>query len=179
VNLTIPDRALVVLVGPAGAGKSTFAAKHFRPSEVVSSDECRALVSDDENDMAASPAAFRILHAIATERLRARRLTVIDATNVQRKSRKPLLALARDHRSVTVAIVFDVPEEVCVERNRGRANRSLSAAVINRHVGQMKRSLGGLSEEGFDHVYVLDSIQAVESAVVVRVSQGSRRRSSG
>jgi protein phosphatase len=167
VDLTVPERALVVLIGPSGAGKSTFAAKHFRSTEVVSSDACRALVSDDENDMAATPAAFRLLHAIACERLRSRRLTVIDATSVQRKWRKPLLGFARDYKRPAVAIVFELPDELCVERNRGRANRSLGAAVIHRQLGQMKHSMGGLSEEGFDHVYVLDSVEAVNTAVVV------------
>lgn len=171
MDLTIPDRALVVLIGPAGAGKSTFAAKHFLPSEVVSSDACRALVSDDENDLSATPAAFRVLHSIASERLRLRRLTVIDATSVQRKWRKPLLALAREHKRPAVAIVFDLPEELCVERNRGRASRSLGPEVIHRQLGQMKRSLAGLTEEGFDYVYVLDAVEAVDSSVVLRLTR--------
>jgi protein phosphatase len=176
-RLTIPDRALVVLIGPSGAGKSTFAAKHFRATEIVSSDECRAMVSDDENDMSATPAAFRLLHAIAGERLRARRLTVIDATSVQRKWRIPLLALAVEHRRPTVAIVFDVPEELCIQRNRERAARNLGAEVIHRQVGQMERSLEGLGEEGFGQVYILDSPGALDSASVVRQRVGKKRTS--
>lgn len=168
MNLTIPDPSLVILIGPAGAGKSTFAAKHFLSTEVVSSDFCRALVSDDENNMAATPAAFRVLHAIAGERLQTRRLTVIDATSVDPDSRKPLVALALKHGSLPVAIVFDVPEEVCVERNRGRAARRLSARVVHRQWDEMHLSTQSLHEEGFHQVHVLDSVAAADAATVVR-----------
>jgi len=167
-NLTVPEPSLVVLIGPSGAGKSTFAAKHFLPTEIVSSDFCRALVSDDENNMAATPAAFRMLQSIAGERLQSRRLTVIDATSVDPDSRKPLVALARKHGSLPVAIVFDVPEEVCIERNRGRAARHLSARVVHRQWDEMHLSIRNLHEEGFHQVHVLDSVAAVDSAVVVR-----------
>jgi protein phosphatase len=168
MNLTIPDPSLVVLVGPSGAGKSTFAAKHFLATEVVSSDSCRALVSDDEGNMAATPAAFRVLHSIAGERLQSRRLTVVDATSVDPGSRKPLVALARKHGSLPVAIVFDVPEEVCVERNRGRGARRLSARVVHRQWDEMHLSLRNLREEGFHQVHVFDSVAAVDAAVLVR-----------
>jgi protein phosphatase len=116
--ITIPELALVVLVGPSGAGKSTFARKHFRPTEVLSSDFCRALVSDDENDQSATTTAFEILHFIASKRLKAGKLTVVDATNVQTEARKPLVALAREHHVIPVAIVFNVPTRLCEDRNR-------------------------------------------------------------
>src|SRR6266581_5956892 len=168
MKLTIPELSLVVLVGPSGCGKSTFAANCFRPTEVISSDYCRALVSDDENDQAATPAAFRILHSIAAERLHGGRLAVVDATSVQPESRKALIALAREHDCMPVAIVFDLPEKLCVERNRSRANRNLPAWVIHRQRDQMKRSMKGLQQEGFRHVYVLDSVEAVDGAVIER-----------
>ena len=95
MNLKIPELSLVVLIGPSGCGKSTFAGKHFKPTEVVSSDFCRGLVSDDENDQAATKDAFEVLHFIASKRLAAGKLTVVDATNVQTEARKPLVALAR------------------------------------------------------------------------------------
>lgn len=166
--MTIPDPSLVVLIGPAGSGKSTFAARHFRPTEVISSDDCRALVSDDENNQAATPAAFRIVHAIARERLRAGRLAVVDATNVQPESRKPLVAMARKRNVPVLAIVFNLPEELCVQRNWNRSHRSLPADVISRQYEQMQRSLPGLSGEGFDRVHVLDSAGAAESLVIER-----------
>ncbi len=168
MKLTIPELSLVVLIGPSGCGKSTFAAKHFRATEVISSDHCRALVADDENDMGATPAAFRILHSIARERLRSGRIAVVDATSVQPESRKPLVALAAKQDCLPVAIVFDLPEELCVARNRGRANRNLPAGVIRRQRDQMKRSMNGLQSEGFRFVYVLDSVEAVDSAVIER-----------
>ncbi len=176
MNLTIPELSLVVLIGPSGAGKSTFAASHFLPTEVVSSDFCRALVSDDENDMAATSAAFRILHSIVGERLRSGRIAVVDATSVQAESRKSLLQLGRDHDCLVVAIVFDLPEKLCVERNRGRANRNLASSVIHRQRDQMKRSMRGLQREGFRYVYVLDSVDAVEAAAIVRQPLWVNRR---
>jgi protein phosphatase len=168
VNLAIPDSALVVLVGPSGAGKSTFAASHFSTTEVVSSDFCRALVSGDENNIAATPAAFRILHAIARERLKLGRLVVIDATSVRAMSRKPLLAVARRHGRQAVAIAFDLPLALCLERNRARAGRRVPDDVVRRQHEQMVRSQPGLQEEGFNRIYVLDSAEAVDSAVIVR-----------
>lgn len=166
--LEIPDPSLVVLVGPSGAGKSKFAARHFLPTEVVSSDFCRALVSDDENNMAATPAAFRVLHSIAGERLQSRRLTVIDATSVDPDSRKPLVALARKHGCPSVAIVLDMPEEICIERNKGRSERHLDNRVIRQQSVQMKRSTENLQAEGFHSVYRLESVEAVDAATVVR-----------
>jgi protein phosphatase len=177
MNLTIPELSLVVLIGPSGSGKSTFAAKHFLPTEVISSDFCRAMVSDDENDMAATPAAFRVLHSIAGERLRSGRIAVVDATSVQAESRQTLVALGRDHDCLAVAIVFDLPEKLCIERNRGRANRNLPPGVIHRQRDQMKRSMRGLQREGFRYVYVLDSPEAVEAATMVRQPLWVNRRS--
>ena len=168
MKLTIPELALVVLVGPSGSGKSTFAAKHFRSTEVLSSDFCRGLVADDENDLAATAPAFRVLQYIAGERLRSGRLTVVDATNVQPEARKPLIQLARDHDFLAAAIVFDLSEKVCAERNRGRPDRNLPSGVIHRQRDQMKRSLRGLEREGFRYVYVLDSVERVDSAVIER-----------
>jgi protein phosphatase len=176
MNLTIPELSLVVLIGPSGSGKSTFAAKHFLPTEVISSDFCRALVSDDENDLSATAAAFRVLHSIAGERLRSGRIVVVDATSVQPESRKTLVALGRDYDCLVVAIAFDLPEKLCVERNRGRANRNLPAGVIHRQRDQMRRSMRGLQREGFRYVYVLDSVEAVEAATIVRQPLWVNRR---
>src|ERR1700749_1370643 len=113
MKLTISELSFVVLVGVSGSGKSTFARIHFKPTEVLSSDYCRGLVSDNENDQAATNDAFDRLHSIARKRLAAAKLTVVDATNVQPESRKPLVELAREYHLLPVAIVFDVPEKVC------------------------------------------------------------------
>src|SRR5919198_3233769 len=124
MKLTIPELSLVVLVGPSGAGKSTFARRHFRATEILSSDICRGLVCDDENDQMATRDAFEVLRFIAAKRLAAGRLTVVDATNVQTEARQPYVALAREHHCLPVAIVFNLPEQLCQERNRQRPERA-------------------------------------------------------
>ncbi|MEU7552216.1 polynucleotide kinase-phosphatase [Streptomyces sp. NPDC044571] len=167
--LPVTDLSLVVLIGATGSGKSTFARKHFRPTEVLSSDHCRGLVSDDENDQGASKDAFDVLHYIAGKRLAAGRLTVIDATSVQQEARRRLVRLAREHDVLPIAIVLDLPEEVCAERNAGRPDRSgLPRAVIQRHRRDLRRSLRGLEREGFRKVHVLRTVEEVEAAEVIR-----------
>jgi protein phosphatase len=167
-ELTIPQLCLVVLIGVSGSGKSTFARAHFKPTEVISSDLCRGLVSDDENDQAASRDAFDVLHYIAGKRLAAGRLTVIDATNVQPASRKELVDLARAHDVLPVAIVLDLPEKLCAERNETRADRTFGAHVLRRQGSDLRRGLRGLQREGFRTVHVLRTPQDVESATIVR-----------
>ncbi len=141
----VPELSLVVLIGASGSGKSTFARTHFAATEVLSSDSCRALVSDDENDQSASRDAFEVLHFIAAKRLAAGRLTVVDATNVQPESRRELIALAREHDVLPVAIVLDLPEAVCVARNAERADRRFGPHVQRRQRDQLRRGLRGLS----------------------------------
>src|SRR5213075_839543 len=104
MTFTIPELSLVVLIGPSGCGKSSFARKHFKPTEVLSSDFCRGLVSDDENAQDATGDAFDVLRYVAGKRLERGLLTVIDATNVQPESRAPLVELAREHDVLPVAI---------------------------------------------------------------------------
>ena len=168
MNITIPELCLVALVGPSGSGKSVFASKHFRPTEVVSSDACRAMVADDANDQAATPEAFALLYFITASRLRAGRLTVIDATNVQPDARKSLVGLARDHDCLPVAIVMNMPESLCLSRNQGRPDRSFGARVVRRQAEQLRRSLRGLRREGFRHVFVLNSPEEVEEVSIER-----------
>src|SRR5213078_666470 len=134
MKISIPKLSLVVLIGPSGAGKSTFARKHFLPTEVLSSDACRALVGADENDQAVTKDAFNVLHFIAAKRLALGRLTVIDATNVQPESRKPLVELARQYHCLPVAIVLNMPEKVCQERNRSREERNFGPHVVRQQV---------------------------------------------
>ncbi|MGA5168321.1 MULTISPECIES: polynucleotide kinase-phosphatase [Streptomyces] len=167
-RLPVTDLSLVVLIGATGSGKSTFARKHFKPTEIISSDFCRGLVADDENDQSASGDAFDVLHYIAGKRLAAGRLTVVDATSVQQESRRQLVRLAREHDVLPIAIVLDLPEEVCAERNAARPDRAhLPRHVIQRHRRELRRSLRGLEREGFRKVHVLRSVAEVESAEVV------------
>ena len=162
------ELSLVALIGPSGCGKSTFAAKHFLKTEVISSDFCRGLVSDDENDQASTKDAFDVLHFIVRKRLALRRLAVVDATNVQQEARKPLVAIAREYHAVAVAIVFRLPEELCRERNRGRPDRDFGAHVVRQQHQQMRRSIRGLEREGFRYIYVLNSPEQVESVQIER-----------
>ncbi|MFI1397075.1 polynucleotide kinase-phosphatase [Streptomyces sp. NPDC020681] len=167
-KLPVTDLSLVVLIGATGSGKSTFARKHFKPTEVISSDFCRGLVADDENDQSASGDAFDVLHYIAGKRLAAGRLTVVDATSVQSESRKQLVQLARQYDVLPIAIVLDLPEEVCAERNAERPDRAgMPRHVIQRHRRELRRSLRGLEREGFRKVHILRSAEEVEAAEVV------------
>ncbi len=127
-QIAIPELSLVALVGVSGSGKSTFAGRHFVPTEVLSSDFCRGLVADDETDQTATADAFDVLYYIAGKRLAAGRLTVVDATNVQAEARKPLVETARAHDVLPVAIVLDLPEKVCAERNAQRAGTAVRRA---------------------------------------------------
>ena len=169
MNIKIPKLSFVVMIGASGSGKSSFARKHFLPSEVLSSDDCRGLVSDDENDQAATKDAFELLHYIAVKRLTRGRLTVVDATNVQPEARAPLVALARKYHCLPVAIVLNLPEDVCQERNRGRPDRAFGPHVIRQQRTQLRRSLRQLRREGFRNIFVLNSVDEVEATVIERV----------
>lgn len=169
MTISIPKLSLVVLVGPSGSGKSTFARKHFLSTEVLSSDACRGMVGDNENDQTVTAEAFDVLHHVAAHRLALGRLTVVDATNVQPESRAPLVALARKYHCLPVAVVLDLPEAVCQERNRSRPDRAFGPHVIRNQLQQLQRSFRGLQREGFRHVFVLNSPEQVEAAVVERV----------
>jgi protein phosphatase len=168
MKINIPELALVVLIGPSGCGKSTFARTHFKPTEVLSSDFCRGLVSDDENDQSASEDAFAVLHFVAAKRLAAGKLTVIDATNVQAEDRKHLLALAREYHVLPVALVFNLPEQICHERNRHRPDRNFGSHVVRRQLSQMRRSIHDLKREGFRNFYTFYTPQQVDAAEIER-----------
>ena len=162
MTLSLPTDAMVVLVGPSGSGKSTFAARHFPPSEILSSDALRAMVADDANDQTATDAAFELLHTILAMRLGRRRLTVVDATSVEGWARERLLSVARRLGRPAVAIVFDLPLVTCLQRNEMRTDRRLPPATIRRQHARMRRSLNGLAAEGFDPIVVLSTPEAVD-----------------
>jgi protein phosphatase len=167
-TLEVPELSLVVLVGASGSGKSTFAQTRFLPTEIVSSDVCRALVADDERDQNANPAAFELVHFIAAKRMERGRLTVVDATNVRPEHRAPLVALAHAYHFAPVAIVFDLPQRVCLQRNRVRPGRRVDARVVVRQSRELRGSLAGFGDEGFRHVHVLRSVEETEDAIVLR-----------
>lgn len=176
MEIKLPELALVLLVGPSGAGKSTFARRHFAPTEVVSSDRCRAMVCDDENDQSISADAFELLHLIAAKRLKAGRLTVIDATNVKTEARRPLLALARHYHCPAIAIVLDTPLWLCLERNSERPDRNLAEDIIRNHRGQLMDSLQGMAKEGYRQIHLLRKPEDLESLTLCRVPSPTNQK---
>ncbi|HEY4939236.1 MAG TPA: polynucleotide kinase-phosphatase, partial [Actinomycetota bacterium] len=176
MRLSIPNLSLVVLIGPSGSGKSTFADRHFLPTEVISSDFCRGLVSDNENDQAATGDAFEVLHFIAGKRLAAGKMTVVDATSVRPEDRRPLISLAKQYHCLPVAIVFDLPTAVCLERNASRPDRDFGPHVVRQQHQSMRRSLKNLRREGFRHTFELHTPDEVDAAVVERTPLWNDRR---
>ena len=176
MHIKIPKLSLVVLVGASGSGKSTFARRHFASTEVVSSDECRGMVCDDANDQAATGDAFELLNFVAAKRLARGKLTVVDATSTQPEARKPLVALARRFHCLPVAVVLNVPEKVCHERNAARPERAFGPHVVRNQRSQLRRSLKRLRKEGFRHVFVMDSVEQVDAATVEHVPLWNDRR---
>ncbi|MGC1308241.1 MAG: polynucleotide kinase-phosphatase [Phormidesmis sp.] len=168
MKLTFPELSLVVLIGASGAGKSTFARQHFLETEILSSDHFRGVVSDDETDQSASKDAFDVLHYILEKRLAAGRLTVVDATNVQAEARKALLQLAKKYHFFAVAIVLNLPESLCYERNQQRPDRQFGLHVVRNHVKGLTRSLKTLKREGFRYIYTLNSLADIEAVEIER-----------
>lgn len=154
---SFPKDALVVLIGPSGSGKTTFARRHFALTQILSSDACRAMVADDEADQSATVAAFTVLHCVLEQRLRSGRLTVVDATSVQAKARRPLLESAKRFRRPTVAILFDLPPAVCKDRNHQRPDRLVEDRVVDRQHATAPANADILRHEGFDIVFVIRS----------------------
>lgn len=174
MKIAIPETSLVVLIGASGSGKSTFARKHFAPTEIVSSDTCRGLVSDDESSLDATDDAFALLHFLAGRRLSRQKLTVIDATSVQSEARKSLLALAREHDCMAVAVVLDLPPTLCHARNQARPDRQFGFHVVRQHASQLHEA--NLRREGFRYITVLDSVEAIEAASFERTRLWTNRR---
>lgn len=168
MRIEIPEVAVVALVGVSGSGKSTFAKTHFKPTEVLSSDYFRALISDDENNQQVTSQAFDTLYYVANKRLELGLMTVIDATNVQKEARASVLHLAKEQNCHAVAIVLDIPDRVCRERNEKRPDRDFGGHVITRQSQQLKRSIRFLQKEGFRYIYVLKSEEEAAEAEIVR-----------
>ena len=153
--MDLPADALVVLIGPAGSGKSTWAAERFRPSQVLSSDFFRGVVADNEADQRASEDAFEVMELAVAKRLARGLLTVVDATNLESWVRFRWLDLAARHRRPAVAVVIQAPRERVLAQNAGRERRRVAADVVKRHVRELDRALRELPREGFDAVLVV------------------------
>jgi protein phosphatase len=169
MTLLLPNPALVLLVGPTSSGKSTFARQHFRPTEVVSSDACRALVSDDENDQSATPDAFEVLELLVEKRLKRHRTTVVDATNLRSADRRVYVEQAQRFGVPAVALVFDLPEEILLERHRQRGDRPFAEAVIEQHRQTFGQYRDELIEEGYHDVFHFTTPEEVAALEIERV----------
>ena len=167
MNIKIPEFALVLLIGTSSSGKSTFAKKHFLGTEVISSDFCRALVSDSEDNLEANKDAFELLHYMVSKRLQRLKLTVVDATNVQESGRKELLQLARKHYALPVAIVFNLPEQTCQDRHLLRLDRDFGKHVIRNQNRQLRKSVKRLKKEGFRYLFTFQSEEEVNEVKLV------------
>lgn len=176
MHIQLPELSLVVLVGVSGSGKSSFARRFFKPTEIVSSDTMRGLVADDESDQAASEDAFDLLHLLVERRLRRGLLTVVDATNVQPSSRRTLVELARRGHVLPVAIVLDLDADLCVARNRLRPDRRFGGHVVHAQRRELKRSIRGLRDEGFRSVWTLHTEAEVDAATLERQRLWNDRR---
>ena len=168
-RIAIPDPALVVLVGAAGAGKSTFASRHFAAADILSSDALRAALTGDEADQRANRQAFSILHRELSRRLAAGRTVVVDATNVERHARRALLARAELAGVPAVAIVLALPPEVVADRNRARPGRVVDPEIVDRHLARLTTAVERreFAAEGFAAVYLIDSTDGLDAAVVI------------
>ena len=167
MEIRIPKTALVLLVGASGSGKSSFAKKHFAQYETVSSDACRGIVSNDENNQAASNDAFELFYYIISMRLKKGLLTVADATNIQPDARKKLISIARSFHVLPVAIVFDMPQELCENRNKERTDRNVPPHVIRRQLQDLKRSLKSIKKEGFKKLYTFRSEEEADNVPAI------------
>ncbi len=173
MNLIFPEPSLILLIGASGAGKSTFARRFFHPTEIVSSDNCRALICDDEAAQDVNSEAFGLLHHITRLRLSLKRLTVVDATNLQYRARRPLLRIARLHLMPVVAIVFNVSLETCLTNNRTRPHRFVAENAIRLHALELSIALTRLNREGYEEIFVLDENQ-IDGAMIERKKLTSR-----
>lgn len=174
--IEIPELCLVAMVGGTSSGKTSFALRHFKPTEVLSSDFFRGMICDDENSQSVSGDAFDLLYYAADKRLNNGKLTVIDATNIQQNARKQVIDLAREQNVHAAAIVLNLPEEILQERNKARPERNFPERVIRQHCRDVKRSIKGLKREGFRFVYVINSLDQLENAEVVRTKLWNDKR---
>ncbi|NLF25175.1 MAG: polynucleotide kinase-phosphatase, partial [Deltaproteobacteria bacterium] len=168
MKIIIPELSLVAIIGASGSGKSTFCKKHFKSTEILSSDYFRSLVSDDENDQTVTKEAFEALQFVMSKRLELGRITVCDATNVRAEDRKPLIEIARKYHCIPVAIVLNLHEKICQQRNNSRPDRNFGEHVIRNQIHKIKKSLRKLKWEGFRYIYVLHSPEEVEAVEIER-----------
>lgn len=176
MEIKIPELSLVMLIGTSSSGKSTFAKKHFKATEVISSDYCRAMVSDDENSKEATADAFDLAHYMIKKRLKRGHLTVMDATNVQREARNPLVTIAKEYHFLPVAIVLNIPVKICQERHQARTDRDFGRHVIRNQHNQLQRHINRLQKEGIRKVFVINSVEELEQVTITRQKMWNNKK---
>lgn len=175
-RIELPELCLVAMVGGTSSGKTSFALRHFQPTEVLSSDFFRGMVCDDENSQSVSGDAFDLLYYAANKRLNHGKLTVIDATNLQQNARKQVIDLAREQNVHAAAIVLNLPEEILQERNKARPERNFPERVIRQHCSDVRRCIKGLKREGFRFTYVINSLEQLENTEIIRAKLWNDKR---
>lgn len=178
MRVVVPSPCLVILCGPAGCGKSSFARRTFLDTAIVSSDRCRAMIADDEASLRVSREAFALFHQIIETRLRHRRLTVADSTALHPDARAALRRIARRCEIPTAIIVFDVPEEAC-RRWDTRRERRVGGPVIHRQWLMLQDALRRIPEEGYDQVVILGEQDVTRTNVEARASAAAPRKQAG
>jgi protein phosphatase len=173
MRIHVPDPSLVLLVGPSGGGKSTFAARHFPAPAILSSDALREVIAGDANDQAASAEAFAVLALLVDGRLRRQLLTVVDATNLRRDSRRRWLRMARRHGVPATAICFDYPVATYIELNELRTGRNVEQSVVRAQAERLSATRDDLVAEGWDALHVLTSPEEAARAEVELIRQAT------
>ena len=168
MKIDIPEFSMILMVGPSGSGKSTLARRLFAPTEILSSDSFRAIVADDPNDQNATREAFQLLHQALEARLRNRRLTVVDATNLEGSHRKRMMDIAKEHDCHSLAILMDLPQEVCLQRNSGEGGRGIPEGRLRNQHGLLRRCRRGLRKEGFRQVITVTTQEEADLLEVER-----------
>ncbi|MBI5779968.1 MAG: polynucleotide kinase-phosphatase [Planctomycetes bacterium] len=180
ISIRIPELSLVVLVGSSGSGKSYFCQKHFKPTQIVSSDFCRGIISDDINNQGVTPEAFELLNFIISKRADLRKLTVVDATSLRHEDRENLINLARRHHILPVAIVFDVNEKTCWARTQQRPDRDFGRHVVRTHNLLLKKTIRNIKREGFTGgLYILNEDEIDNAEIVFSPLFNNKRNESG
>ncbi|NQT19850.1 MAG: AAA family ATPase [Planctomycetes bacterium] len=173
MEIAIPSPGLVILCGPAACGKSTFARRHFRPTQVVSSDRCRAMLTDSAGAQWASGQAFELFHTIIEKRLALGRLTVADSTALSKTARRDLNRIAKAADTPVVLIIFNVSKDTCLERD-GKRRRRVGEDVVAAHIEKLDIALKETRNERYHAVYILDEKEMDRAQVSKTKNQGRR-----
>jgi len=170
----LPDPALVVLVGPAGSGKSAWAAARYRAQEVVSSDQLRGVLGSGEHDLDASAEAFALLDQIVAARLRRSLTTVVDTLGLERARRRGYLELARRAGLPAAVVLLDADPAEVRRRNQARL-RPVPAAAHDGQLRRMREVVEEISSEGWDVVVRAGPAGAGLAQVEPAHTPGARR----